>query len=226
MKQRVVKKVVLSRINYFFTNQNRFFRRYSENPKYIFNLLFHLTVSIISILVIYYDKIKNYIENFKGISSILNINISLVFKLSISIIDIFLFSILFFALIKIFKSTRKFKQVFSVVCASYYFISFQKLLNLMYQIIEKENTNFNGTAINTVVDSIFKYFNIFSIFFIIFIIIGLYVITEIDINKIFAGTVLVGLFNLAFVVFISIFTLRREDLMTIKSALLNIFSKQ
>ncbi|MCL2322432.1 MAG: YIP1 family protein [Oscillospiraceae bacterium] len=225
MKQRTAKKNGLSRIDYFFTNQSRFFRAYIDHPKFTFNLIFHLTVSVLSILIIYQDKIRNFIGNYKNIESILNINISLAFRLSFSVIDIFIFSILFFALIKMLKSTKKFKQVFSVVCASYYFMSFQKLLNLMYQIIEKENTIYK-TPMNVVVDSIFKYFNIFSIFFIIFIMIGLYVITEIDINKIFVGTVIASLFNLAFVVIVAIFTLKKDDLMLVKRTLLNLFSKQ
>ncbi len=221
-----MKKDFLSRINYFFTNQNRFFRIYCENPKYIFNLMFHLTISILSIIIIYNNEIKNYIKNFNNIESLLNINYMLSLKLIASVVDILLFGILFFILVKILKSNRQFKHVFSVICSSYYFISFQKILNLTYQIMEKENNNYDSSAINTIVDSIFQYFNIFSVFFFIFVVIGLYIVTEIKMSKLFFGSVLVQIINLIVLVSTSIIALRQNELITFKRALLNISLKQ
>lgn len=226
MKHREKKMDVLSKINYFFTNQYSFFRIYSEDPKFIFNLIFHLTVSILSILIIYNDKIRSYIKNFKNFNSFLNTDFLTIFKASISVFDILIFSVFFFILIKLFKSRKKFKHVLAIVCASYYFISFQKILNCGYQIISKEHTNHELSVMTTVIDSIFKYYNIFSIFFIIFVMIGLYILTNIDIKKLCVGTICVEIVNLTLIIFIAIFTLPQNDLVTFKRTLIHIFSKR
>ena len=219
MKHRGAKTDVLSRVNCFFTNQYGFFRIYSEKPKFVFNLIFHLSVSILSVLILNIERIKNL-----GFS--LGTNYLFMLKISITIFDIFLFSFFFFILIKLLKSQKKLKHVLSIVCASYYFISFQKILNCMYQYIQKDNTNYDSSVMITVTDSIFKFYNIFSIIFVIFVIIGLYALTNINIKKLCFGTLFVEIINLALVVFILVITLTQDDLITFKRTLMNIFSKQ
>lgn|GEM_PF-4056698 len=217
MKHRGAKTDVLSRVNYFFTNQHSFFRIYSEKPKFVFNLIFHLSVSILSVLILNSEKIKN--------SEFFLSDYLFMLKTSITIFDIFVFSLFFYILIKLFKSQKEFKHVLSIVCSSYYFISFQKILNCMYQYIQKDNTNYDSSVMTTVADSIFKFFNVFSIFFVIFVMIGLYVLTNINIKRLCFGTLFVEIVSFVFIVFISVFTLTQDEIITFKRTIMSIFSK-
>ncbi len=235
MKHRLLRTPIISRINYFFTNQTRFFKLYSEKPKFIFNLFFHILVSVLSIFVLNNAEIKNYIRtiinneknlNIKSTNTILNISYSPMFLIGFKIFTIIfstlIMSMIFLFLIKLFKSRKQYKHVLSVVCASYYFVSIQKIINVVYQILNKENNNRNSSAILTIVDDIFKNYNIFTLTFIIFVIIGLYVVTHIDKIKIITGILLIEIINLIMIVFTSILSFNTEQLISLKKALLSI----
>lgn len=191
------------KIVYFFKKPGIIFSEFIEKPKYLWTMLLIILINIIYGIMQMTTSIdilkKSITDKFKeaaaGTSQALieksieyatSIPIQTVTIIITTIIGIYLASLVYMGLARIFGSKIKYKQIVSVYCLSMLSITIGKIIKWLYMAITSNPLGVKALTKPTLLNGFLDNFDIFNIWQIVLLTIGISVVGKISKKKSFA----------------------------------------
>ncbi|WP_333860669.1 Yip1 family protein [Clostridium sp.] len=186
------------KIIYFFKKPGIVFSEFIEKPKYLWTMLLIILINIIygimqttTSMDILKKSITDKFKDTPDISQALigkaaSIPIQVVTIIVTTIIGIYLASLVYMGLARIFGSKIKYKQIVSVYCLSMLSITIGKIVKWLYMAITNNPVGVKALAKPTLLNGFLDSFDIFNIWQIVLLTIGISVVGKISKKKSFA----------------------------------------
>lgn len=186
------------KIVYFFKKPGIIFSEFIERPKYLWTMLLIILINIIygiMQMTTSMDILKKSItDKFKDtpdiyetfIEKATSIPIQTVTIIITTIIGIYLGSLVYMGLARIFGSKIKYKQIVSVYCLSMLSITIGKIIKWLYMAITSNPLGVKALTKPTLLNGFLDNFDIFNIWQIVLLTIGISIVGKISKKKSFA----------------------------------------
>lgn len=186
------------KIIYFFKKPGIVFSEFIEKPKYLWTMLLIILINIIygimqttTSMDILKKSITDKFKDTPDISQALigkaaSIPIRAVTIIVTTIIGIYLASLVYMGLARIFGSKIKYKQIISVYCLSMLSITIGEIVKWLYMAITNNPVGVKALAKPTLLNGFLDSFDIFNIWQIVLLTIGISVVGKISKKKSFA----------------------------------------
>lgn len=186
------------KIIYFFKKPGIVFSEFIEKPKYLWTMLLIILINIIygimqttTSMDILKKSITDKFKDTPDISQALigkaaSIPIRVVTIIVTTIIGIYLASLVYMGLARIFGSKIKYKQIVSVYCLSMLSITIGEIVKWLYMAITNNPVGVKALAKPTLLNGFLDSFDIFNIWQIVLLTIGISVVGKISKKKSFA----------------------------------------